>query len=718
MGAVFDRQPGGALALAREGGHSTARVVHAGGAATGAEVERALVDATRSTAAAVLEEWFALDLLVEGGRCRGVRALERRRSGRRGPGHPHRAGHRRCRSAVRRHHQPGRGHRRRPGHGPAGRGAGGRRGVHAVPSRPRSTIRPCPDPCCPRPCAATGPCCATPGVSVSSTSWRRVTWSAGPWPSACASRGWRACGSTPPAWPPSTPGSRPSPPRCGPSGSTRRATGCPSPRPPTTCPVGCSPTCQGRPPSPACGPPARWPAPGCTGPTGWPPTRCSRGWCSGPAWPRPSRPEATARARPGPWAPCSAVAAAPAGPAAGPQPATPVGRWRPGSGRPPRGRTWPRPGTDLQRAMIEGPVWCAAPSRWPRPAAPCGAIAAAGRPRHPRGPGPRRAGQPGHRGHQRAVVGHGAQRDPGRPCPERLSPRAPTGGAGASSTPPTGPPSSTCHRRPVPTTVHRPTGIALPLTGASEPAATGDGDPPSTLPARRWSRRWPGPSPRTSCRWATSPPPWSRPRPQPRWPSSAGLTGWWPAGPAPSRRSPRSTRGLIVTWRLEDGAEVAPGDVVAEVSGSLRSILTAERTALNFLGHLSGVASLDPPVRGGRAGRQSRRPGCSTPGRPPRACGPWRRPRCGPAGATTTGAACPRPCWSRTTTWPACPSARRWPGPSSSWPGRMVEVECDRAEQVDEAVAAGATVVMLDNMDPEQVAAAWPRCGRPGRERW
>ncbi len=75
MGAVFDRQPGGALALAREGGHSTARVVHAGGAATGAEVERALVDATRATAAAVLEEWFALDLVVEHGRCRGVRAL-------------------------------------------------------------------------------------------------------------------------------------------------------------------------------------------------------------------------------------------------------------------------------------------------------------------------------------------------------------------------------------------------------------------------------------------------------------------------------------------------------------------------------------------------------------------------------------------------------------------------------------------------------------------
>ncbi len=76
MGAVFDRQPGGALALAREGGHSMPRIVHAGGAATGAEVERALVDATRDSAAAVLEKWFALDLIVEGGRCRGVVALD------------------------------------------------------------------------------------------------------------------------------------------------------------------------------------------------------------------------------------------------------------------------------------------------------------------------------------------------------------------------------------------------------------------------------------------------------------------------------------------------------------------------------------------------------------------------------------------------------------------------------------------------------------------
>ena len=76
LGAVFDRDHAGELQLAREGGHSVARVVHAGGAATGAEIERALVDAVRETAAAVLERWFALDLIVEGGHCRGVVALD------------------------------------------------------------------------------------------------------------------------------------------------------------------------------------------------------------------------------------------------------------------------------------------------------------------------------------------------------------------------------------------------------------------------------------------------------------------------------------------------------------------------------------------------------------------------------------------------------------------------------------------------------------------
>lgn len=72
LGAEFDRDDRGNLELAREGGHSVPRVVHAGGAATGAEIERALVAAVRRTAAALHEHTFALDLLVEHGRCVGV----------------------------------------------------------------------------------------------------------------------------------------------------------------------------------------------------------------------------------------------------------------------------------------------------------------------------------------------------------------------------------------------------------------------------------------------------------------------------------------------------------------------------------------------------------------------------------------------------------------------------------------------------------------------
>ena len=52
------------------------RIVHAGGAATGAEIERTLVDAVRAEVSAVYESSFALDLLVEGGRCRGVLAAD------------------------------------------------------------------------------------------------------------------------------------------------------------------------------------------------------------------------------------------------------------------------------------------------------------------------------------------------------------------------------------------------------------------------------------------------------------------------------------------------------------------------------------------------------------------------------------------------------------------------------------------------------------------
>jgi nicotinate-nucleotide pyrophosphorylase (carboxylating) len=49
---------------------------------------------------------------------------------------------------------------------------------------------------------------------------------------------------------------------------------------------------------------------------------------------------------------------------------------------------------------------------------------------------------------------------------------------------------------------------------------------------------------------------------------------------------------IAVELLVQDGTPVQPGDIVARLSGPARSILSAERVALNFLGHLSGIATL------------------------------------------------------------------------------------------------------------------------------
>ena len=74
-GVAFDRSPDGQLLLGREAAHSHARIVHAGGDATGAAISRALSAAVRATDIAVVEEAFLVDLLIVGGVARGIRIL-------------------------------------------------------------------------------------------------------------------------------------------------------------------------------------------------------------------------------------------------------------------------------------------------------------------------------------------------------------------------------------------------------------------------------------------------------------------------------------------------------------------------------------------------------------------------------------------------------------------------------------------------------------------
>ncbi len=53
---------------------------------------------------------------------------------------------------------------------------------------------------------------------------------------------------------------------------------------------------------------------------------------------------------------------------------------------------------------------------------------------------------------------------------------------------------------------------------------------------------------------------------------------------------------ISMTCHFEDGEAVKPGDLIATIEGSSRGLLTGERTALNFLAHLSGIASVTAGV--------------------------------------------------------------------------------------------------------------------------
>jgi nicotinate-nucleotide pyrophosphorylase (carboxylating) len=162
---------------------------------------------------------------------------------------------------------------------------------------------------------------------------------------------------------------------------------------------------------------------------------------------------------------------------------------------------------------------------------------------------------------------------------------------------------------------------------------------------------------------------------------------------------------LAVIWLLPDGSTVAPGSVVATVEGPLRSILTAERTALNFLGHLSGVATLTrayvDAVHAANPATRVLDTRKTTPGlralekAAVRAGGGVNH-----RGSLSEAVLVKDNHLGGATIGEAVARARR------QWPGRMVEVECDQLDQVDEAIDAGATVVMLDNMGPGQVAEA------------
>ncbi len=160
-----------------------------------------------------------------------------------------------------------------------------------------------------------------------------------------------------------------------------------------------------------------------------------------------------------------------------------------------------------------------------------------------------------------------------------------------------------------------------------------------------------------------------------------------------------------LVWELDDGDAVESGAVLAAVEGRLAAILTAERTALNFLQHLSGIASLTRRfVRAARAGREGTRildtrkttPGLRALEKAAVRAGGGLNHR----GSLSDFVLVKDNHLAGLSITQAVERGR------DRWPGRLVEVECETLDQVVEAVAAGAGMVMLDNMAPSQVAEA------------
>src|SRR5271155_348344 len=141
---------------------------------------------------------------------------------------------------------------------------------------------------------------------------------------------------------------------------------------------------------------------------------------------------------------------------------------------------------------------------------------------------------------------------------------------------------------------------------------------------------------------------------------------------------------LAVEWLLPDGSSVQSGDLVARFSGSLRPMLTAERTALNFLGRLSGIATLtrkfvDVAARESAAVRvldtRKTTPGLRALEKAAVRAGGGHNHR----GSLSDAVLVKDNHLVGVRITEAIVRARQM------WPGRFVEIECDRIEQVEEA---------------------------------
>jgi nicotinate-nucleotide pyrophosphorylase (carboxylating) len=166
--------------------------------------------------------------------------------------------------------------------------------------------------------------------------------------------------------------------------------------------------------------------------------------------------------------------------------------------------------------------------------------------------------------------------------------------------------------------------------------------------------------------------------------------------------------GLICTPLHAEGDDVAPAEGILEVLGSTRSILAAERTALNFLGHLCGVASLSrsyaDAVKATRVVLLDTRkttPGWRSLEKAAVKAGGCTNHRIGLFDAVLVKDNHLAALGDLALLPPVIDSLR------SQHPGLPIEIEADTLDQVRKLLGmTGINVILLDNMTPERMAEA------------
>jgi nicotinate-nucleotide pyrophosphorylase (carboxylating) len=159
---------------------------------------------------------------------------------------------------------------------------------------------------------------------------------------------------------------------------------------------------------------------------------------------------------------------------------------------------------------------------------------------------------------------------------------------------------------------------------------------------------------------------------------------------------------IDIKWSVRDGESIEAGMELGQVSGTLRAILAGERTALNFLGHCSGVASMTR--RYVRAARGKARildtrktlPGLRAAQRAAVRAGGGFNHRDSLSDAVLI----------KDNHLAVLGLTRAVERARSRWPGRTIEIECDTIEQVTEARDTEVDRILLDNMTPEEVKHA------------